>query len=340
NNVDSSMGGMAPVFERISDLYIKYGKNFKDRKKLISITMKLINNDGFGICDGVLNRCGDMFSYDELKEIADRYIKKYEKEKNDHRKFTIRIKIESFAEATNDVDMLLNYYEKYDNENNDNSLIILAKMCNRSGDYERALEFISRIQNKEFRYDECALMKIESYLGLGDTESAEKEALQYFLREMSIDRMDFLLKIAGEDKREFYKDYAVKHIISNHQLDYTQQTFLINIGEYNIAAEEIMRYKEYLDGHYYHLLLYWLKPLKRKGFYVECSLILRALIDNILQSARYKNYKYAVSYLKQLDRLAEKIEDWKGVDEHAKYFEQLKKEHKRKRSFWGKYGDG
>ena len=27
NNVDSSMGGMAPVFESISDLYIKFGKN-------------------------------------------------------------------------------------------------------------------------------------------------------------------------------------------------------------------------------------------------------------------------------------------------------------------------
>ncbi|MDY6786722.1 MAG: hypothetical protein SVK54_01195 [candidate division WOR-3 bacterium] len=340
NNVDSSMGGMAPVFERISDLYIKYGKNFKDRKKLISITMKLINNDGFGICDGVLNRCGDMFSYDELKEIADRYIKKYEKEKNEHRKFTISINIQSFAEATNDVDLLLNYYEKYDNKNKDSGFIRLAKMCNRSGDYERALEFISRIQNKEFHYDESTLIKIESYLGLGDTESAEKEALQYFVKEISVERLDYLLEIAGEDKREFYKDYAVKHIISNHKLDYGEESFLINIGEYETAAEEILRYKEYLDGHSYHILLYWLKPLKREGYLVQCSLIYRALIDNILQKARSKNYRYAVSYMRQLDRLAEKIEDWKGVEDHEAYFEQFKEEHRLKKSLWAKYGDG
>lgn len=338
NNVDDSMGGMAPVFERISDLYIKYGKNFKDRKKLISITMKLINDDGFGICDGVLNRCGEIFSYDELKEIADKYIKKYEREKNEYGKFAISCKIERFAGATNDVDMLMGYYERYNDEIKDTGYLRLSKMCNRTGDYKRAIEFINRIVNKEFHYDESALIKIESYRGLGDTENAEKEALQYFLREMSMDRMDFLLDVAGEDKREFYEDFAVKHITSNHKLDYTQQTFLINIEKYAIAAEEILKYKEELDGHYYHFLIFWLKPLKRERHFVACSLIYRALIDNILQKARSKNYKYAVSYMRQLDKLAEKIEDWKGVDDHTAYFEQLKEDHKLKKSLWEKYG--
>ena len=338
NNVDSSMGGMAPVFESISDLYIKFGKNYKDRKKLLSITMKLINNDGFGICDGVLKRCGEIFSCDELKEIADKYIKKYETEKNEHRKFTISCKIESFAEATNDVDMLLDYYDRYNNEIKDTGYLRLSKMCNRNGDYKRAIDFIGRIENKEFHYDEIALITIESYRGLGENESAEKEALHYFLREISIERMDFLLDVAGENKREFFEDFAVKHITSNHQLDYNQQTFIINIKQYDVAAEEILRYKEELDGHYYHFLIFWLKSLKREGHFVACSLIYRALIDNILQKARSKNYKYAVSYMRQLDKLAEKIEDWKGINDHTAYFEQLKEDHKLKKSFWAKYG--
>ena len=70
----------------------------------------------------------------------------------------------------------------------------------------------------------------------------------------------------------------------------------------------------------------------------EKILHLRALLDSILQRAQSKYYHHGVRYLRKLDHLALKIQDWQNLGSHEAYKAAVAEQHARKRSFWGQYG--
>jgi len=70
---------------------------------------------------------------------------------------------------------------------------------------------------------------------------------------------------------------------------------------------------------------------------LAATMVYRALLESILARAVSKYYTHGVRYLRKLDQLAAKVEDWRGHPNHAAYMAQLKEDHGRKRSFWSRY---
>lgn len=64
------------------------------------------------------------------------------------------------------------------------------------------------------------------------------------------------------------------------------------------------------------------------------TVILRALLDSILQRANSKAYHYGAEYLLELGKIATKISDWRDLPNHEIYLAEITAKHKRKYSFW------
>ena len=69
------------------------------------------------------------------------------------------------------------------------------------------------------------------------------------------------------------------------------------------------------------------------------TVLYRAVLDSILKRARSITYPHGIRYLKKLERLAKSVSEWGAVDNHEIYFEQLRKKHYRKSSFWSRCSD-
>lgn len=64
------------------------------------------------------------------------------------------------------------------------------------------------------------------------------------------------------------------------------------------------------------------------------TILWRALLNPILDRGASKAYRHAADYLSALRRLAERVEDYRGLPTHAEYEAQLRERHARKTGFW------
>jgi hypothetical protein len=92
-----------------------------------------------------------------------------------------------------------------------------------------------------------------------------------------------------------------------------------------------------LDGNLYPQILSLAKPLEETGCLLGAAALYRALLESILQRAVSRYYNHGVRYLKKLDALDPRIDDWRDFTPHESYKEKLAEEHARKRSFWARY---
>lgn len=76
-----------------------------------------------------------------------------------------------------------------------------------------------------------------------------------------------------------------------------------------------------------------------EGRLVGATVAYRAMMESILARAVSKYYHHGVRYLRKLDKLALRIEDWKQIEDHEAFEAGIVEKHFRKKSFWSKYGE-
>jgi len=102
-----------------------------------------------------------------------------------------------------------------------------------------------------------------------------------------------------------------------------------------IKAEQLIvnRHHE-LETNFYGHLTELVKKFEERDCWLAATAMYRALLLDILQSARSKAYGHAAKYFKKLEKLSAKINNYSTLDEHVVFLENLEKFHGRKRSFW------
>ena len=197
---------------------------------------------------------------------------------------------------------------------------------------------LERIPENEAQHEyERDRLLVDIYGQLGERKKQSDAAWRIFRIHRSGESLQELLSVIGEEHREGVLSGEVAVILEDKKLCLSDAAFL---SEFDLI-DELERYLldrvEQLSGDDY----YSLPPLAQTMETAECHLaataIYRALLDSILQRGKSKAYHYGVEYLKTLDELASSIPDWRGLDDHDAYFEQLHKKHGRKYSFWSRY---
>ena len=99
----------------------------------------------------------------------------------------------------------------------------------------------------------------------------------------------------------------------------------------------LLNRREHLDGDLYTSLLPMAEQMEKAERFLTASVLYRALLESILRRANTKYYTHGVRYLKKLDALAPRIQNWQHIPTHEDYTAEIRQDHGRKRSFWSRY---
>lgn len=220
------------------------------------------------------------------------------------------------------------------------ALLDIATVYLEAGQPGIALERVQGIDNLEMhRVRERDQLLLAIYSRLGDEAKTEETAWRLFRRERGRLALEELLKVVGDEKREGIVDCETEAILASDRFSYSDASFMAEVGRLEEAEVYLLRHRESLDGD----VCFVLKPLAEaleEDRPLGTTVLYRALLDSILSRAVSKYYSHGVRYLKKLDQLEGRIDDWKGLQSHAEYTERIQAAHGRKRSFWAKYPSG
>ena len=124
-------------------------------------------------------------------------------------------------------------------------------------------------------------------------------------------------------------------------LDYAQRSrnllqalsFLVSWPALNRAANLMLQRSDELDGDHYEILTPAAEALAG-NHPLAATLVLRAMIDFSLKNNRSSRYRHAARHLLDCSSLVSAIEDFGRFEPHEVYEARLRREHRRKSSFW------
>lgn len=167
---------------------------------------------------------------------------------------------------------------------------------------------------------------------LGDGTAAQAMRWQTFEATLDIGTLrDYLAHLPDFDEFEVL-DRAFTHAAA-HARRYSALAFFLAWPRQDLAAKLVLDHREEWEGQHYGALLPAAEALE-EAYPLAATVLYRALIDDVLARARSRAYGHAARYLTKLDALADRMQTWFDLPDHARYREALKKAHGRKAAFW------
>ncbi len=202
-----------------------------------------------------------------------------------------------------------------------------------------ATRWLRQIKDKSIHSQSDAdQLRIQIAQAQGDTVERDAAALREFQRGRSAAAFEALLAIVGEPKRSELMQSERVAILQSQELDVGDVEFLCEFGFDSDAEIHLLKHADQLNGRDYFDLPKLATTLKKCKRILAATLIWRALLDDILKTARLKAYSHGRKYLAALDAAALTVSDWRGVIPHLQYRTELVERHSRKTSFWRSEG--
>ena len=334
---DDSDGWVGSVFsEAATDLFTEYAKRCQDKAWVADLVFRLYLEDDYGVRHGLLTRIADYLPEEEARRLAARLLDWAEE--NPKQAFHCRIGVETIAQKLKDPRLFERAALLGGEAPTPGVLLQIAEVYLEADEPEEALEWLERVPPPDRSYfqDQHDHLRYEIYTRLGRKEEAAEVAWNIFRRHRSKGTLELLLRAIGEERREEVVAQEVAGILERQRFSYEDASFLVELGRLAEAEQYLLRHRDKLDGNLYSTLLPWARALE--GDYpLGATVVYRALLESILERAITKYYHHGVRYLRKLESLAPRIEDWQGITPHREYFSELREAHKRKRSFWAKY---
>ncbi|MBF0280565.1 MAG: hypothetical protein HQM13_22400 [SAR324 cluster bacterium] len=337
---DDSSGWVGEVFSfNAQDLFVKFASKCTDQKWLIKQLVSLYAKDDYGVRSNLINRVCDFLSDESVRQLVEFFWKEVDGcADHDYRQRHWLYGIESIAKQLKDAPLYEKASLRVSPELPVASCIDIGQVYLDSGDANTALKWVEKIpEDNNYRNYEKDRLLLAVYKELGEQEKRAEVAWRIFQGYRSDDNFAQLLEIIGEDQREKVIQEQCSLIMSKEKFSHTDAEFLIHVELITEADTYILLHREQLDGNFYSSILPLAESMEQHNQYLSASVMYRVLLDSILKRAVSKYYHHGVRYLKKLDQLAPHIEDWKEVESHQMYFEQMRQRHGRKSSFWSKY---
>lgn len=245
-----------------------------------------------------------------------------------HYIITIHKKI---ADKLKDVDK---YIELVQLENvDDKNICMVAKRLNDAFRSSEAIEWLNRIQDDSHEALVRDKLLIEAYMLEGDTTQAKSTIWKIFERSLDVNNYFEYLKLAAPDEKQPIKEKALLLAKNSTRLS-SAFKFLHDMGEYD-AIEHLYFFREGdIDDSDYYVYRKLSTALHQNGKHLIATLLRRRLVNNVLDHARSKSYRYAASDLKLAGDFAAHVNDWRKYPSHADFLQQLRAKHSRKMAFW------
>ena len=250
---------------------------------------------------------------------------------------TIRLALTEIADALGDVDAFIEQYE----EETRKVPKIAAEIAQRLLSAGRAREAWQTIEATkhwrgngswdwpDFEWEDARIDVLEA---LGRADDAQAARWGCFERSLSsthlrayLNRLPDFDDVKAEEKA---LDYAQR---SRNLLQ--ALSFLVSWPALNRAANLMLQRSDELDGDHYEILTPAAEALAG-NHPLAATLVLRAMIDFSLKNNRSSRYRHAARHLLDCSSLVSAIEDFGRFEPHEVYEARLRREHRRKSSFW------
>ncbi|MDD7459547.1 MAG: hypothetical protein PUJ82_12720 [Spirochaetales bacterium] len=319
NNCDDSDGGLGYEFNsHAMEVMIPFAQKFSDKEKLTEIIYELLQTNDYGCHDGVLQNINCLLPKEKIRELLNRdfngsYIKP------------------DLAFALGDAPL----FEKLLKENRPNGFSEyydyseLAECYFVYGDYDKALHFTDLIPSHNSKKNG---LYEKIYLANKNIDGLKNIYSENYMRYPSEETKSKIIALCGEPFfEELYKE-RINSVIENPAFSESDMIFLMENNLVDLAEEYILNRKEKIADKYFQSD--FIKKIKKTCTPLVQTLVCRVPLNYYLDNAKSKYYSSAVKHLKFLCEISNKVIDWKGVHPHDVYFEELKKKHFRKHSFW------
>lgn len=336
---DDSSGLVGDVFRYDArKLFVEYASRCTDKERIADILLKLNLHDDFGVRDTLINGAGEYLPESIIRSMIHKFQEMADKEKNEYVKWHYLHLIESLARQIRDAKLFEQTRIAARDKLSNNAFIDIAQVYLESGDIETAYEWIMKVPEGEtFKGYERDKLLMEIYRKRGDKEHLAELLYQQFRSRRSLNTLQELLDVIGEEKREKIIAEEVAFIMGCADFSEIDAEFLISIGKLDETEEYLLERAEKLNGEFYGRLLPLARSMESEKRNLASSILYRSLLVSILDRKYARAYNHGARYLRKLDELAESITDWKSFEDHEKFKEYTMKAHGRKKSFWMRY---
>jgi len=340
---DDSNGYVGDVF-RISalGLFVYFAKDCSDKSLLAERLTLLCTKDGYGVRDCLINSASEFLPPENLRHLADQFWEKATaaeiSDEDDYQLRHCMYTVESLAYQLKDAKLFEKARLRYGPRITTASCVAISDAYLHAGDAATALSWIERIPSTEtFMEEERNHLLLSINEQLGNTEATNETAWNIFHKDRNEETFRILLSVIGEDKRDKVIEDETELILSSEPFSYSNAFFLIDLEQMDAAQSYMINHAQELNGDFYDAVLPMAQAMEKHKRWLAACVGYRELLDSILQRAISKYYHHGVRYLKKLDALAKKIQDWQDVTPHDQYKEGILETHYRKSSFWKKY---
>ncbi|MFH0959122.1 MAG: hypothetical protein V1897_10510 [Pseudomonadota bacterium] len=336
---DDSSGNVGDVFRYdAKELFVDYASRCADEQKVADIILKVNRKDAYGVRDALIDCAGDCLPETVIRTMINRLQGFADEEENEYARRHYLILIESLARQVKDAKLFEKTRIASWGKLSTAAIIDIARVYLESGDVETAYSWLSKIPDNETyqAYDKDKLL-LEIYRKQGDTEKLTGLLHEKFKSFHSVDTLQALLDVIGNDKRDEVIANEAVSILESDALRESDAVFLIEIGKIDEAEAYLLNRADQLNGGSYGRLLTLAEAMVAGNRYLAASLIYRSLLVSILERGYTKAYPHGIRYLKKLDKLSFAVTDWKKFNNHNVFRDRIYQDHGRKRSFWANY---
>lgn len=336
---DDSSGVVGDVFRfNARDLFVHYASRCEDKQWLASSVLELNRKDPYGLRDSLIKSAEKYLPEEQMRSLIGHFRVLADAETNNYEKRHWLYLMECLAKQLKDARLFEMISIELSGKGGTAAIIQIAQAYLESGDPETALNRLEKLPLSEqfMDYDRDSLL-LELYRRLGKKDKETETAWRIFKRYHSVKTLETLLESIGRDKRDDVIDAETERILGEKSFSENSATFLVSSGRFAASETYLLKMADMIDGEFYTSLKPLAKTLEMEEYFLASSIIYRALLNSIMAKAKSKYYVYGVSYLRKIEKLAEKISEWKGILSHPEYMKWFAEKHAKKSSFWEQY---
>lgn len=179
--------------------------------------------------------------------------------------------------------------------------------------------------------------RVDVLEALGRSEDAQTVRWETFEKGLDEEVLRAYLERLDGSETAAATEKALDHVAGHTEM-HAALDFLLEWPDLVRAAELVVQRERELNGDFYGVLNDAASALAAEHP-LAASLVLRAMIDFTMGSARSSRYRHAARQLLACGGLAEKIDDYRGFEDHDTYFASIREENARKSKFWAVFGE-
>lgn len=336
---DDSSGFISDVFRGdATDLFVRYARACTDKTLPATLLVTLYLGDEYSAREGLIDIAMEALGEPGVRALIAAFQDQAEREGGDYARRHCSYAIESLARQVGDAKLFEETrMAAWQEPASTTAYIDIAEVYLETGSAETALAWLERIPVDEtYSAGKRDALLLAAYGALGRVSEQAEVAWRVFRSRRTLASLDLVLAIIGEERREVVLKDEAALILADEKLSLTDAEFLVGAGRPKDAGRYLLDHGEQIDGNQYTRLPSLAKLLEAEHP-LAASVIYRALLDCILGPGRSSAYEYAAGYLRAMDRMAERITEWERFGSHAEYVEGIRRDHKRKYGFWGRY---